>query len=514
MAPTSIPPNDRKASPRASGRRGQIARLSEGVFDALVLGGGVSGVAVAHVLTARGYRVALADNRDFASGVSQESSQLIWGGIKYLENGHVGVVNELCRERNELVRDYPTRVAPMRFLYPRLDHDAHGLAALTLGAWLYHAIGRGYDAPPRRLTRDGIAALVPALKPEGFRGGFEYSDARMIDSDARLTLDLLFDAMDAGLTACNYLELTDIGDGDATGARRLTFADAAPALVGDKNKVEVRARWVVNACGVWADEVNARFGLNPPHRHVFSKGIHITIPPVETGGRALTLLDRERRPFFVIPWGAATLVGTTDTAFDGPPRRVYAEPDEINFLRRELESRFRLTVTDEMILGTKAGLRPLVAPARRGMSKTGGREDFLALARGHKIWSDPRAAFTAAWGGKYTSCFAMAREIADTIRVRPSGEPRRVAATFPAARLTDDVLAGEASAAGENASDADAARALAHACRLEMVVALEDILRRRTNLSLKVANNGRGAHHEHDAALQRIEEAIRDSDAD
>ncbi len=468
-------------------RKAQLERLGNGTFDALVLGGGITGVAASHVLTRRGYRVALVDNCDFASGVSQESSQLIWGGIKYLENRHFKVVRELCLDRNDMARRYPGRIQPLPFLYPHFDHDPHSLWTLLMGAHLYRVLGNFYAERPRRFSTASIVGAVPTFRPVGFTNGFQYFDAHMADSDARLALDFLFDAMDAGLTAANYLELRE-----AKRVEDVHQVDFTDSVSGDG--IQVRAKWIVNTTGIWADEVNERLGVETPHRHLFSKGIHLIIPRIETGERALTCLSKEGRVFFVVPWGAVTLVGTTDTPFEQGAQRVKPDATDIEYLRAECEAKFNLKLGVGDILNTKAGLRPLLRPAKN----VDDRKNFLALARDHKVWSDSQSRLTCLWGGKYTNCFSMGEEIAATIPFAPSHTPTN---EIPAIEPTHNV--------DTQLWDSDVAEeTLRQAMQCELVVKPEDFLRRRTNIAMKIANGGRGKNGEHAEKIARIERIL------
>ncbi len=479
-------------------RDGQLEALGNRTFDVLVLGGGISGTATAHELTRRGYSVALVDNADFASGTSQESSQLIWGGIKYMAQGHVKQSAGLCRDRNEFVRDYPDRVEPRRFVYPRFGHDPHALTTILAGAWFYWVLGRFYDKPPRWLSEERICRTVPLLRAEGFEAGMEYSEAQMAQSDARLSLDLLFDAMDAGLVAVNHLEMTDVRRG-ANGEHEIEFENKVGRVssqgepgqnVGASGgaKLTARARWVVNSTGVWVDAVNEQLGVEPPHHLIFSKGAHLVVPRIETSGKALTCLARDGRIFFVIPWGDTTLVGTTDTPVDGPPRRVHANAEDVDYLLGECRAKFNLDLGPGDVLNTKAGLRPLVRPRKmKG-------QDFLTLARSHKIWSDSRAGMTALWGGKFTDSMRMAEEIADTVGFAPGGSGRPPKACDPQIDADSRQLLAEGTREDW----------IEQACRAELVVELEDLLRRRTNIGLHVGHGGWGPDKENRPALTRL----------
>lgn len=473
--------------PSIRSRQSQLEALGNHIFDVLIIGGGIVGVATAHVLLSRGYRVGLIDNRDFASGTSQESSQLIWGGIKYLERGHVGLVNDLCLARNQLVAQYPERVIPQRFLYPFFSHEKHFRASVAAGSYAYWVIGGAFGAPPLVRTTGGVNRLVPLLKTDGIRGGLEYTDARMVKSDARFVLDLLFDAVDMGLTAANYIELEDVGRRGHRRDYELTATDLA-----NNERLTIQTKWIVNTAGCWVDEVNAMLGVKAPHELIFSKGIHLIVPRIETSGRALTCRGKDGRVFFVIPWGTRTLVGTTDTPFDEPPRRVQADADDIAYLRKELEEKFRMTIGDEDILNTKAGLRPLVKP------RTMRGQNFLELARGHEVWSDSSARISALWGGKFTDAFLMARELANTVEIRPTIEGGEIPPALPAVYPTEsDFMNGEV--VWDRVTDA---------CHLEMVVTIEDMLRRRTNIALKVARSGWGHQEEHEPQMHQLAEAV------
>lgn len=468
-------------------RSAQLEALGNHIFDVLVLGAGITGVATAHELTRRGYRTAIIDSHDFASGTSQESSQLIWGGIKYLEQGHFRLVSGLCSARNEWVQEYPERVARQPFLYPRYEHDRHALPILMAGAYVYWLMGGGAGWPPLYRPVGSVERAAPQLRVDSVTGGMEYTDARMVHSDARLVLDLLFDAVDAGLTAVNYVEM----DEARRSGRHAEFEFQATDRIGGR-KLGIRAHWVINTTGVWVDEVNRRLEVEPPHELLFSKGIHLVLPRIETRDKALTCVAKDGRVFFVIPWGEATLVGTTDTPHREPPCRVRANAEDINYLRAECEAKFRMKVEDADILNTKAGLRPLVKPKHLN------KKDFLDLSREHKVWSDPDARTSALWGGKYTDAFPMARELADTVMRAPSQESGQIP-------LQAGLQPPESTAWREGAVTGDL---LAEACSREFVVRLEDLLRRRTNIGLKVTKGGWGRNDEHAASMGILAEAV------
>ena len=185
-----------------------LQRLAEQHFDVLVLGGGINGAVSAAALAARGAKVGLIDRGDFASVTSQQSSNLAWGGIKYLETYEFGLVRKLCRARNKLIRSFPSIVQEIRFYVSHERGFRHSRWLLTLGAWLYWAIGGFFTRRPRLLSVRDIAVEEPIVNTAPFDGGFEYSDAYLHDNDARFVWGFVRSALDRGCIAANYVEAT------------------------------------------------------------------------------------------------------------------------------------------------------------------------------------------------------------------------------------------------------------------------------------------------------------------
>jgi glycerol-3-phosphate dehydrogenase len=292
-------------------RQVNVAKLSGERFDVLVLGGGINGAVSAAALAARGVRVALVDRADFASATSQESSNLVWGGIKYLESYEFGLVRKLCRARNRLLRSYPSSVREIRFFTSHSRSFRWPLWMLVAGAWLYWLLGGAFTRRPRLLTRRVIAREEPVVALEGLDGGFEYSDAYLPDGDARFVWTFVRSALGHGCVAANYVEsLGSAREGDEWVTR------ARDVVTG--RELAIRSRVLINACGPWADGVNRRAGVHTAHRHVLSKGIHLLVDRVTPSGRVLTFFADDGRLFFVIPMGSRTCIG--------PPTRRWRRP--------------------------------------------------------------------------------------------------------------------------------------------------------------------------------------------
>ncbi len=405
-----------------------LRRLPDETFDVLVVGGGINGAVSAACLAARGVRVALIDRGDFAGFTSQQSSNLAWGGIKYMEGYEFGLVEQLCRSRNELMRAFPSTVQEIRFFTTHTRSFRHALWKLVLGTWAYWLLGRFFTRAPRRLSLGEMAREEPAVRLDGADGGVEYSDAYLHDNDARFVWGFVRSALDHGAAAVNYVE--------SLGARRdgaLWVTRARDAVTG--HEFEVRARVVVNACGPFVDERNAGDGVTTRHRHVFSKGIHLIVPRVTERKRVLTFFADDGRLFFVIPMGARTCVGTTDTRVESPFTHV--TPDDRRFVLDNINKRLNLAspLTEADIIAERCGVRPLVV---EGGGEQG--SDWLQLSRKHAVDVDREKGRVSVFGGKLTDCLNVAQEVFDHVRSlgveapfpdrRWYGEPREAREEF------------------------------------------------------------------------------------
>jgi glycerol-3-phosphate dehydrogenase len=387
-------------------RQNNLRRLESGAFDVLVLGGGINGAVSSAALSARGAKVALIDRGDFASQTSQSSSNLAWGGIKYLESFELGLVRKLCRARNRLIGAYPSTVQEIRFLTTHQRGFRHGLFKLLLGALFYWFIGDFFTRKPRRLSLAELAREEPILRLDGCDGGFEYSDAYLHDNDARFVWGFVRSAMDYGCAAANYVEsLGAVREGDFWVTR------ARDVITG--REIAIRSRVLINACGPWADAHNALIGEPSAHRHLFSKGIHIIVDRLTPHRRVLTFFADDGRLFFVIPMGPKTCIGTTDTRVAAP--EVAVTPEDRRFVLDNINKRLRLArpLTEADIIAERCGVRPLVVPAREG-GENG--KDWTQLSRKHVIEVDTKRDHLTIFGGKITDCLNVGEEVCDHLR--------------------------------------------------------------------------------------------------
>lgn len=379
-----------------------LERLSGEDHDVLVVGGGINGAVAAAVLSARGARVALIDARDFGGFTSEQSSNLVWGGIKYLENYEFGLVRQLCTSRNRLLRAYPSNIREIRFL-GALDKGApHHPSYVALGALAYWLIGNGATKPPTLLSRAAIARREPVIAQERLRGGLEYSDAYLIDNDSRFVFGFVRQALNAGTAAANYVRLL-------AAERR---ADHWVAQLRDEEtgaEIEVRSRILINAAGPFVDGLNAELGTSTDHHLVLSKGIHLVVPRIGTNERVLAFYDDTGRLFFVIPMGHRSVVGTTDTRVDDPHTRVTDE--DRRFLLDQINERLDLPapLTDADVIAERCGVRPLVVEP--DSEEAADSADWTSLSRRHAIEVDDTRSQITIFGGKLTDCLNVGREV-------------------------------------------------------------------------------------------------------
>jgi glycerol-3-phosphate dehydrogenase len=501
-------------------RPSHLRRLEQGTFDVVVVGGGINGAVTAACLAARGARVALIEARDFASVTSQESSNLAWGGIKYMESYEFGLVRKLCRSRNHLIRSYPSTVQEIRFYAMRPRVFRHPLWLLVLGAWLYWVIGHFFTKPPRRLTRTTIAREEPVIDLEHGETGFEYSDAYLHDNDARFVWNFVRSALNYGAVAVNYVA--------SVGAERAPdggwISHAVDQVSGAH--LTIRSRVRVNACGPYVDEVNARTGIATSHRHVFSKGVHLIVRRLTPSRRVLTFFADDGRLFFVIPMGPRTCIGTTDTRVESP--HAVVTPEDRRFILDNINRRLRLPAPlgEEDIIAERCGVRPLVVSARAPHET-----DWMQLSRKHVVEVDEQGRHVSVFGGKLTDCLNVGEEVAAAVRRmgietpfpnarwygEPSEQTRREfvhqavlmgldAMTSPtsseplttrlwrrygadALGLLEDIRVDPAQAEVLIAGAEYLRCEIRQAARREMVVKLEDFLRRRSKIALVIGRD-------------------------
>ena len=493
-------------------RADEIADATGEPLDVLVVGAGATGAGVALDAASRGLRVAVVDKGDLASGTSSKSSKLIHGGLRYLENYELGLVHESVVERQLLQELAPHLVRPMDFIYP-LFPDTARMRLVGLGMTTYDVLA-GFRNVRRheRLSAAEAITRAPALEHSGLLRAFVYGDCAT--DDARLVLAVVLAARRFGALTMTYTE-----------ARRLTFspdgavdgAELHDGLTGDS--YVLRARHVVNATGVWVDwlmnqEEPGRAPIVQP-----SKGVHLVVPaervPLISASILLPSGQGDGRSMFAIPWGRQTILGTTDTTYDGPLDVVSITDEDVDYILDASNALFRSGIDADDVVGAWAGNRPLL---RRADRPTASPSD---MSRRHTL-IEGRGGLLTITGGKLTTFRRMAKDVVDRIVDRDGRRARcrTDEISLGGTRPYDEAVADATQAAHAVGLDAETAELavrqhgdsaaavlalatqpglderlspaaahlaaeVAHAARHEGAATLDDVFSRRTRLSLR-----------------------------
>ncbi len=393
-------------------RNTNIDKLRQQHFDVLIVGGGINGAVSAAALAGRGVKVALIDRGDFAGGVSSNSSNLAWGGIKYLESHEYLLVNKLCQSRNKLMRAYPSTVKEIRFFTTIQKGFRFWSFFVYLGAVLYWLMGRCVTRPPRYLTARYIEQQEPEINTSNAAGGLEYSDCYLYDNDARFVFNFIRKALNYGCVAANYVSLESA----------VFEADAWRADLCDQESGErftVSADVVINACGPYVDEENSQLGISTSHRHLFSKGIHLIVDKITNNRRVLTFFASDGRLFFLIPMGPKTCIGTTDTRVDSPAVSVTDEDRDFVLANANALLDLERPLSRADIIAERVGVRPLAVAGQ------GDSDDWLQLSRKHVIDVDRRRRHISIFGGKLTDCLNVGEEVTEWVEKLGVQTPER-----------------------------------------------------------------------------------------
>jgi glycerol-3-phosphate dehydrogenase len=418
-------------------RRAALASLAQEQFDLLVVGGGITGAGVALDAASRGLRTALVERGDFASGTSSKSSKLVHGGLRYLQQRELGLVHESLTERRRLLRNAPHLVSPLPFLVPLFGKggvvDKSLVRGYAIALSMYDLAG-GWKIGKmhKRIGAAEVSRRLPTLRTDRLVSGFLYYDART--DDARLTLAVIRTAvLDHGAVAANYAPVTRfVKDGQG----KVTAACLEPL---NADPFEVRARVVVNATGVWGDEVNSL--AEPGHAAALrpAKGIHITVPQAKLPAEIAAVIPvrGDGRSIFVIPWGDHVYLGTTDTDYEGPIDDPRVEEADLSYILSAINAVVTEPITAADVTGTWAGLRPLARSAGHRRRRSARTAD---LSRRHVV-SVSRSGLVTITGGKLTTYRQMAEDTVDVV-VRETGSGSRHSVTARMQLRGADDLAG------------------------------------------------------------------------
>ncbi|NCY16058.1 MAG: glycerol-3-phosphate dehydrogenase/oxidase [Actinobacteria bacterium] len=387
-------------------RETALRTLGETPFDVVIIGGGITGVGCALDAAARGLRTALIERDDFSSGTSSKSSKLVHGGLRYLQQGEIRLVYEALHERQRLRRNAPHLVKVLPFLIPIFSSKgvvSKKLArAMGSAMWMYDFTGGARIGKlHKRVSKAEALAHFPTLPENRLMPSYLYYDARADDSRLCITVARTA-ALEFGATVVNGAAVTAL-------RKNATGRVCGVTVHADGRDIEVATASVVNAAGVWADDVMA---LDEPERRRTirpAKGIHITVPwhKVRNDIAAVIPVPGDKRSVFVVPWGDFTFIGTTDTDYDGGIDDPQCTAEDIDYLLRAINGSVTTEITVEDIVGTWAGLRPLVAdPEASGRTAD--------LSRRHKV-TESHSGVVTITGGKLTTYREMAADTIDEI---------------------------------------------------------------------------------------------------
>jgi glycerol-3-phosphate dehydrogenase len=384
------------------GRSAALAALAGAELQVLVVGGGVVGAGVALDAATRGLSVGLVEARDFAAGTSSRSSKLIHGGLRYLEQLNIGLVREALTERSLLLGVLaPHLVRPVPFLFP-LTHHVWERAYVGTGVSAYDALGfslgqvRGLPGH-RQLSRRGAVRLAPALKRSAITGAVAYWDAQV--DDARYVVTLARTAANYGAHIATRVQVT----GFLREGARVSGVRAVDLETG--SELAIRAQQVVNATGVWTDEIQAMVGGRGTINLRVSKGIHLVVPKDRIHSSTGVILRTPVSVLFIIPWDRHWIIGTTDTDWTGSKSQPAASRADIDYLLAQANRVLITPLGRDDVTGVYAGLRPLL----RGESEITSR-----LSREHVV-ANPVPGLVLVAGGKYTTYRLMARDAVDAV---------------------------------------------------------------------------------------------------
>ena len=372
-----------------------FSKLTTQPFDVLICGGGIYGAWTAYDAALRGLKVALVEQGDWASATSSASSKLIHGGLRYLESLDIKLVKKALRERQMLLQVAPHRVWPLRFGIPVFAGSRLNRFCLKIGLTLYDYLAGtlGGSQAHHYFSRGVFAEHFPCLDPSPLKNGFSYLDAQT--DDARFTLELIDGALSAGAVCLNYCKVTEFIEHNG----RLCGAKVHSSV--EDQSVDVFARQIVNTTGQWLSEIQPE-----SVEYRLTKGVHLILPKILENEALLLTAQADGRVFFMIPWYGLTLLGTTDTPYDGDIEQVNAEADDIDYLLTEANRVLKSVHWNKSdIIGQYAGLRVLKQSSKTSPSAVS-RDWELKIAHNGLLTSI---------GGKFTSAREDAAQIVNTV---------------------------------------------------------------------------------------------------
>lgn len=445
----------------------KLAVLDNRNFDVAIIGSGINGAVSAAALSATGLSVLLVDERDFAGFTSQESSNMVWGGIKYLQTLEFALVRSLCKSRARLFKNFPNQIREIGF-FASLDSNAPAQPLfIYAGAMLYWAIGGFSTSRPKFYSRQQAKAFEGSLASDR-SPAVKYFDGILVDNDARFVWNFVKTAKDSGATVRNYTRASKISR--AADGWNIELHNSLSTAAAEAS-INVTARVLINAGGPFADQIN-QVADNSTKSHIaMSKGIHLIVPKITGDDRVLAFWDEEGRLFYVLPMGDRSVIGTTDTRVETPHTEV--NNHDRDFVLAQINRLLALPhpLTRNDIIAERSGVRPLVVKPNKTAAQT--KEiDWHKLSREHVIETNAANSAISILGGKLTDCLNVGEEIVSAVRelITVPNLPQRWFGSHRA-RLNNTVLQHANSAFGDRGTEIAKALWRRHGKSAERVVA-------------------------------------------
>lgn len=475
-------------------RQPQLDKLQQtDCFDLLILGGGINGACLYDTLCQHGYRVLLIDKGDFASGTSQSSGMMIWGGLLYLRNLDFRSVYELSYDRDYIARTKADWMSPQLMRYLPSNTFGRSKYWMQFGLWLYWLLGMGRRKTPRTEMQFKELSLI---KQNFVNGSLAYEEVFLEQSDARFVYRWLAPHQQSGQMALNYCQ---IQDGAYKASNNYWQFDLRDILTGDI--YPIRSRMVVNCAGIWTDQINRDFGITSPVRHAFSKGVYLGIPRAQEHETSLFFdLGEHGDVITLVPWGPIALWGPTETAITDLAEGMQVLREDIDYLLMHYNRRFSQAISREDIISLRCGVRPLVIDShdQHGVAYP------LDLSRRQQVVENKSQPWISCYGGKMTGCIRMAETVL-----------RLLKQSIPATGTTSvrDVTWRESSIQTIFPGLSQTVPTAAWCAEHEQCYTLEDYLRRRTNIAQWIPRMGLGKKDCHAQVLKNAAEELAHGNA-
>ncbi|MCH2176168.1 MAG: FAD-dependent oxidoreductase [Lentisphaeria bacterium] len=456
-------------------REQRWADLCDGVFDVVILGGGINGASIFRRLSHEGYRVLLLDRGDFSCGTSQASAMMVWGGLLYLKNLELKRVMQFSRDRDKMLSMFDADIQPQEFRYI-VNREYGRPSSLVLGAlWSYWLMGRMKRKRPRYEKSFTESSF---LNMSQVPGSLVYEEGVLKFSDSRFVLNWILENQTDTSIACNYCEVSEVKYNEKDRKWSVGIEDRFT-----KRSTELKTRMVLNCTGVWTDRVNKQFNKWTSVKHVFSKGVFLGLPKAEVHKNPLIFeMGNHGDTLTCIPWGPISLWGPTENLVESIEEGYQVNQEDISFLRDHAKEKLGSSFAQQQAISLRCGIRPLVVD-----KSFEGNCYPLEISRGHKIIKDLFSPWYSIYGGKISGCLTVAEEVLKLLTPE-LGKPT----TKEATRRPVAVARSKISYPNLSKEFISLKSSVEH----EFCCTLDDYLRRRTNISQWVPREGFGFHNE------------------